>query len=220
MRDKEQQECLAGRWFYEIADLTGMRRAEGEHVKAFASRTHDRARPAYGRVLIDQPRRCVLFATTNDDTYLKSQTGNRRFWPVSTGLIDTFSLRRDRDQLFAEAAHREREGASIVLPREHWGSAKEEQDKRLEADPWDDFLVGVNILGHVCRRTDGNPGLEERISTQHLFQLLFHNTGAKDATSQQYKRLSKCMERLGWEGPKVFKLNDQTMRGYTKPMQE
>jgi predicted P-loop ATPase len=79
-------ECaIANRWLYEIADLTGMRRAEGEHVKAFASRTYDRARAAYGHFLTDQPRRCVLIATTNDDTYLKSQTGNRRFWPVRTG---------------------------------------------------------------------------------------------------------------------------------------
>ena len=117
MRDQQQQECLCGRWFYEIADLTGMRRAEGEHVKAFASRT--------------QPRRCVLFATTNDDTYLKSQTGNRRFWPVKTEVIDIKALRLDRGQLFAEAADLEASGMSIVLPRELWEAARVEQDARL-----------------------------------------------------------------------------------------
>jgi predicted P-loop ATPase len=47
--DKEQQELLRGVWIYEIAELAGMRRSEVEKQKAFASRTHDRARPAYGR---------------------------------------------------------------------------------------------------------------------------------------------------------------------------
>jgi hypothetical protein len=55
--DKEQQEMLRGIWLFEIADLAGMRRAEVERVKAFASRTHDRARPAYGRRRVDAPRR-------------------------------------------------------------------------------------------------------------------------------------------------------------------
>lgn len=37
--DKEQQEQLRGIWVFEIADLTNIRKADVEHVKAFASRT-------------------------------------------------------------------------------------------------------------------------------------------------------------------------------------
>jgi len=86
---------MSGIWIYEIAELTGMRRAETDHVKAFASRTVDRARPAYGRFRVDRPRRAICFAT-NDDEYLKSETGNRRFWPVVTVISDLDGLRRDR----------------------------------------------------------------------------------------------------------------------------
>jgi hypothetical protein len=96
--DREQQELLAGVWLYEIAELTNIRRTEVEHIKAFASRTHDRARPAYGHGRVDQPRRCVLFATTNNDQYLKE--ADRRFWPIKTTEIDIAALRRDRDQLW------------------------------------------------------------------------------------------------------------------------
>jgi predicted P-loop ATPase len=49
-RDREQQELLAGVWLYEIAELSNIRKTDVEHIKSFASRTHDRARPAYGRV--------------------------------------------------------------------------------------------------------------------------------------------------------------------------
>jgi Virulence-associated protein E/Primase C terminal 2 (PriCT-2) len=136
LRGQEQQEAMAGIWLYEIADLTGMKKAEVEHVKAFASRKVDRARPAYGRFRIDRERRTVFFATTNDDEYLKSQTGNRRFWPVTTGSIDLEGLRRDRDHLWAEAAAREGQGESIGLPARLWAAAGEEQNQRTENDEW------------------------------------------------------------------------------------
>ena len=84
--DRDQQEALRGVWLYEIADLSNIRKAEVEDVKAFASRTHDRARPAYGRFRVDLPRRGVIWATTNNSEYLKSQTGNRRFWPIEVAV--------------------------------------------------------------------------------------------------------------------------------------
>jgi predicted P-loop ATPase len=140
-QDKEQQEAMCGIWLYEIADLTGMKKADIEHVKAFASRKVDRARPAYGRFRVDRPRRTVFFATTNDDEYLKSQTGNRRFWPVSTSKIDLEGLQQDRDQLWAEAAHLEAQGCSIALPERLWHVAGQEQERRLETDSWQDCIA-------------------------------------------------------------------------------
>ena len=81
-RDKEVQELLAGVWMHENADLAGMKKADVEHVKAFASRQVDRARPAYGRVTERRPRRSIEWGTTNNSEYLQSQTGNRRSWPL------------------------------------------------------------------------------------------------------------------------------------------
>jgi hypothetical protein len=52
-QDREQQELLRGVWIYEVADLGGMQRAQVEHIKAFLSRTHDRARPAYVQLSAD-----------------------------------------------------------------------------------------------------------------------------------------------------------------------
>ncbi len=104
--DKTAQELLKGIWLYEIADLTGIRKADADKVKTFASRKEDRARPAYGHFQLIQPRRCVIFASTNDDQYLQSHNGNRRFWPIKTGEIDIARLKADRDQLWAEAAQR------------------------------------------------------------------------------------------------------------------
>lgn len=145
--DKGQQEAICGVWLYEIADLAGMRRAEVEAVKAFASRTWDRARPAYGRMRVDRARQCVFVATTNDDAYLKSQTGNRRFWPVLAGHVDLARLRRDRDQLWAEAAEYEAAGKSLVLDGKLWAQAAEQQEDRRESDTWEEKIADY-VNGH------------------------------------------------------------------------
>jgi hypothetical protein len=134
--DRKQQELTEGVWLYEIGELNGIRRADIEHIKAFASRKTDRARPAYGHYMISQPRRTVFFASCNRDDYLQDDTGNRRFWPVAVTRLDLAALRRDRDQLWAEAAAQEAGNASHVLPEALWAAAGEEQNKRMAGDTW------------------------------------------------------------------------------------
>ena len=207
-RDREQQELLAGVWLFEIAELSNIRKTEVEHIKAFASRTHDRARPAYGRTRIDQPRRCILFATTNDSQYLK--VPDRRFWPIRTGVtsssIDIEALKRDRDQLWAEAAQREREGASIVLDRTLWASARTEQEEREEADPWDDMLA--EVIGEKDQD-------EERVKSADLLSTVLgiHISKQRDV---DYKRLGRCMRRLGWDGPKSIWTSKTAVKGFSR----
>jgi len=168
MKEKEQQEALTGIWLYEMAELSGLRRADVEHVKAMASRTTDRARPAYGRFRVDRPRRTILFASTNDDEYLRSETGNRRFWPVKVGRIDKDALRADRDQLWAEATYIEAQGGSIVLPERLWKVAADEQAKRMESDTWLDainnYLAAKNMPESATTRDVlvSNPMLQMR----------------------------------------------------------
>jgi hypothetical protein len=111
-RDREVQELLGGVWLYEIAELSNIRRTDVEHMRSFVSRTVDRARKAYGHFRTDLPRTPIFFATTNDDKYLKQ--ADRRFWPVKTTTIDIEALKRDRDQLWAEASTQEF-AATIVL---------------------------------------------------------------------------------------------------------
>jgi predicted P-loop ATPase len=216
LSDQKQQELLRGKWLFEIADLTGMRKAEVDQVKAFASRTYDRARPSYGRFTVEQPRRCVIFGTTNEDTYLKSQTGNRRFWPVPTGTVDIKALRRDRDQLFAEAAILEATGCPLVLPESLWKDAREAQEERREHDPWDDILA--NAKGMIVRLDDGLTD-EERISTDELLAIRLQIPADRQSDATE-KRLKHAMRRLGWRGPEKMRFGggrDATpKRGYRR----
>jgi predicted P-loop ATPase len=84
-------------WCIEIAELASMNRTEIERVKAFITRRVDIFRPSYGRRVIQVQRQSVLFGTTNNDTYLKDETGGRRFWPIRCNgriAVDAISATR------------------------------------------------------------------------------------------------------------------------------
>jgi predicted P-loop ATPase len=180
-------EHLRGRWIVEAAELAGMRKTDAEHLKAFLSRRIDRARMAYGRLPIEAPRQCVVIGTTNKSEYLRDVTGNRRFWPVLIVRFNLNALRRDRDQLWAEAAVREAKGESIRLAPELWLKAGTEQQQRLADDP---FVAHLD--GHLC-------AVEGRIKSADL-PVILDLRGAQ-LTQEAGVRISEAMRRLGWKRP-------------------
>jgi predicted P-loop ATPase len=129
---------MQGIWIVEIAELDAIGRAEVSRIKAFLTRTTDRFRPPYGRYTVEVPRQCIFAGTVNPDTYLRDETGNRRFWPLRCGTIDIAALARDREQLWAEAVHNFREGAIWWIDdAELLAAASTEQEARYQGDAWD-----------------------------------------------------------------------------------
>jgi predicted P-loop ATPase len=123
-------------WGIEIAELAAMQRSEIEKMKAFVTRKIDRFRPSYGRRVIEVPRQSVFIGSTNSDSYLKDETGGRRFLPISCGTIDLAAITRDRDQLWAEAVALFEDGAPWWLSKSDVVQAREEQAARYQDDPW------------------------------------------------------------------------------------
>lgn len=105
LHDKDAALGLQGMWSVEMGELASLRKNELEVVKGFITRTIDKVRPPFGRRVIESARRCVFFGTTNRDQYLQDDTGNRRFKPIIVGKLNFKQLKKDRDQLFAEAKH-------------------------------------------------------------------------------------------------------------------
>jgi predicted P-loop ATPase len=192
---KDVSQHLRGKWIIEVTELHAMSRAESNQLKAFITRTVERYRRSYGRKEVIEPRQCIFIGTTNNSVYLRDETGSRRYWPVKTGTINLDDLKRDRDQLFAEALHLFRSGA------QWWPDKKfeeihvqPEQDARFEADPWEDpicdYLGGLTI----------NP---PRVTTSQIarYALGFQfdaKIGFGDA-----RRIGAILEREGWKrGPR------------------
>lgn len=132
---------LNGAWLIEISELDAMSRADVGRTKAFISRTADRYRPPYGSRVIERPRSCVFWGTTNSDSYLKDDTGGRRFWPVKATKVDIDGIATVRDQLWAEARDRYASGEKWWFQdADVQKSAVEEQQARYVGDPWDQII--------------------------------------------------------------------------------
>jgi predicted P-loop ATPase len=128
---------VLGYWIIEVAEMHAMMttRVDAAHLKSFISRTHERFRPVHGRREEETPRRCFFIGTTNKTEYLRDETGNRRVWPIYCLKVELEWLRDNRNQLFAEALQRCRDGELSYPSREfERAHVVAEQAKRQEFD--------------------------------------------------------------------------------------
>jgi predicted P-loop ATPase len=197
---KEIIEATAGKWIIEASELHGNRGKEAEHLKAFLSRQVDGpVRMAYDRTSTEVARQFILIGTTNQAMgYLKDPTGGRRFWPVRVGEFKIEELVRDRDQLWAEAAYRERgdaskgiEPASIRLEREYWEEAAKAQESRTFIDPWEDAIE--EFIGD-----------SDVVPCGPLWSVLeFHRANARN--NRDAMRIKDIMQRFGFkDNPRIY----------------
>lgn len=138
-KDKTAAEKLQGNWIMEIPELSGMRKADIETMKAFITRQDDKYRASYGRVVQSHPRQCIIIGTTNAqaDGFIRDNTGGRRFWPVAVnrGKKHPGTLaKEDVDQIWAEVLAYVKAGEKLYLSQELEESAGMVQQKAMEKD--------------------------------------------------------------------------------------
>jgi predicted P-loop ATPase len=131
---------IAGIQIVELAEMDALNKAASSTSKSFLTRRHDRFRPPYGKYSMNLPRQCIFAATINPPVggYLKDSTGARRFWPVGChDMIDRDGLETMRDQLWAEAVHRFKNGDLWWLETPKLEAlATAEQAARFVVDAW------------------------------------------------------------------------------------
>ena len=143
---KDAMELLNGNLIIEIGELNGFRKAEMDAIKQFLSKQVDEYRAPYARRKEAHKRQCIFFGTTNESTFLRDLTGNRRFLPVQSyperitkSVWD--DLPNEVDQIWAEAYSFYLLGQELRLSPEAEKIAKVEQDSRLEEDPRKDMII-------------------------------------------------------------------------------
>jgi predicted P-loop ATPase len=140
---KEAQEQLRGSWLVEIPEVDRFStKFDSAIVKQFITRQDDIFRESYGRRTSSHKRRCIFIATTNNPEFLVDATGNRRWWVVPCRATskhrgeDMEQLRRDRDQVWAEARALWQTGESLKLPQELEDAAAQLQQDAQQDDSW------------------------------------------------------------------------------------
>ena len=150
-----------GVWIWEIPEFQAIKNHRA--LKDMLSRAADRARVAYAKNAANRLRQSVFVATTNDENYLADDTGNRRYIGVSlAGEVDVDAIRRDRDQLWAEAVHLAADHGDddLALPRRLWSEAAAQIAEREALDPTTDRLsrllpeTGIVFLDDAVEAAD------------------------------------------------------------------
>lgn len=181
-------EQARGKWIIEVAELNGLSTPRGrEHVKALITRTVDEARPAYGRETERVKRQWVLIATTNDREYLSDPTGNRRFLPIEAPKIDFPALKRDLDQLWAEAAEAERTYGPLELPQDVRAELAAAQGARELGDPID------------IRLSDAFAGRWGWVPADEVWSVAIPGLRGNPANAE-FRRIGAAMRKLGFVG--------------------
>lgn len=113
-----------------------LRKDESDVQKDFLTRTSDVFRLPYDRETLVHPRHSVIWSTTNDETILRRQEGNRRFLIVHCQDRVDFDSMTDEyiDQLWAEAVYLYRAGEQLFLGDLESSSASAERERFVEED--------------------------------------------------------------------------------------
>jgi putative DNA primase/helicase len=202
--DKDAYQVLRGVWIYELAELAAFKGRDATRIKSFASGKDDHYRPSYEPRVRCAPRQCIFVGTTNEAHYLVDATGARRFWPVTVQRIDLDAVRRDRDQLWAEACARLAQGENWWATHDFEALGASEQENRFEGDPWEAPLekwlaypVSVRIDAQDRRHEeplDPTEGFTMAEILAHGLSLATERQGKADQT-----RAAAILRRLGWE---------------------
>lgn len=120
---------FAGKLFVEFSEGETLNKTEAKKMKAIITTQIDKYRPPYERVSRDFPRRCIFAMTTNQEEYLKDETGNRRWLPVTVVFKDGADLEwlaENREQMYAEAYYR------VMIEKETIYEFPKEETKKMQ----------------------------------------------------------------------------------------
>ena len=234
-------------WVIELPELGSIKRSDVEQVKAYISRQNDMYRPAYGSVMESHPRQCVFCGTTNETYFLKGETGNRRFWVMSVNPDlrkhgdPRTAIEADRNQLWAEAVQRFKDGEKLYLSEELEAEARKRQgefndnqedplpgmvqaylDMKLPPDwnTWD-----LNRRRAYIKNPDplDEAGTETRTkvcAAEFLSEVLGRDVGSKDY-KYEARKVNQILSDLGWQRKNGLSLSLYgRQKGFIRPLEQ
>ena len=186
---RERVESLLGYVIVEASEMAGISRAKIDSLKAFISRAEDGSvRLAYRRNKDVLPRRCIIVGTSNEQMVLPNDpSGNRRFVAVKCNKgsdIEQF-MKKNRDQIWAEALMRLNAGTMANLPRKLMpDQTKLNKEFRSQDEELESLIQKL-------------PAAEDGLTMDQVFGLLDIKIGG---TITQ-RRMGPALTENGWRKP-------------------
>jgi len=192
-KDDVLSRAMRGKLVAEISEMKGLSGRALESTKAFISRRIERWIPKYKEFECTYPRRLVMIGTANDRELLDDPTGERRWLPIMCGSTNPEALKRDCEQLWAEAIIKWR-GHGIFW-REAEVLARHEHHKfKIDDEVENRVVVWLELPAREGVDTANGDG---SFSLSTLMAFLGFSAERADLKNQ--KRIAKILRKLGYE---------------------
>lgn len=142
IRNKDTLLMLQRSWIMLADEGASLRKEAHDAQKEFLTKTEDMFRMPYDRETLVHPRHSVIWSTTNDETFLRRQEGNRRFLIVHCQDRVDFDALTDEyiDQVWAEAVSYWRAGERLFFNQDEAIEAGIERERFVEEDALEGFI--------------------------------------------------------------------------------
>lgn len=193
-REDDMARKMRGKLIAEFGELHGFHTRANEAIKAFTTRTHEQWVPKFKEFATSFPRRLLFIGTTNQAQFLADDTGNRRWLPFHTGIVDVASIRRDHLQLWAEAAVRHQTWGVMWQEAEQLARAQHVQHEM--DDSWDERVatwLSTPEFGEGPMPCDAR-----YLTTSHVLVGAL-GFDAKHISRREEMRVASVLRRLGYK---------------------
>ena len=195
--DDNFKRLMRGKVIVEIAELAGLSKGDINVVKRAITRTTEKWIEKYQTAETSYNRRCMLFASTNEQEFLPpDETGQRRWLPVVITEINRELVVADRAQLWAEGAAMWRESGIAYSDAENLAAGRHKRHE--QTDVWEtrigEWLTTTPPTGQA-------PFMRPLTVGEVLEGALRMQPSHMDAKAE--KRAGRVLRALGYEAKSV-----------------
>jgi hypothetical protein len=208
-------------WIYELAELESVtNRKESGRLKNLITTSIDNMRPPYGRTAERLPRQSVFAATVNEDTFLRDDTGNRRYWVVpveGAGPLDPAGIAAARDSILKAAVIAYRSGELPMLSTAMETLSATQNEDFNQQDPWVEMVrawMDGDPLARWDRDRDPSPLRYDPEQPFTSAEVLYSAGLRRPDQIQRYdeNRIAAVLKKMGFQKRKQERVGGRKVR--------
>lgn len=198
-------------WLYELAELESYtnKRAAGELKNTITTRT-DNFRVPYGRTNERRKRPSVFCGSVNTDSFLRDETGSRRYWVVpieGNEKLDIDAIKKNRDSIWKAAVMAYRAGELPMLSEEQEVKSERQNDGFQAQDAWLEMLQSW-MSGYALARFGENDPSPRKYEDNGYYSSaeILYSAGLKrpdQINNHDATRLGPLLRELGFTSKRV-----------------
>ena len=183
-------------WITELGELGSTMKGDMDNLKRWTTADSDVHRKAYAKVEEEYARRTLVCGSVNQDTFLRDETGNRRWWVLPLERVkwkdnETNKIGDiDMQQLWRQMSDRALAGESESLGDKWKIQQKESVDLHRVVSPMEEEVRKLFTV-------DLNLPKDQWLTTKLIYQTIYPDREYSKWSDQEKKSVSAAFKVLG-----------------------